>query len=163
MLEEAFSELSANLEEVLSTSVSVTARLKSATEIWVDTVVSRPSLAVLIIRYVAEAGQHASKGIYPLSDNLRGKFWDLFHQGLASGELRPIHNDPLHAASAVIGHTLFYVSALSPLIFECDFKLFDARQIESHKIDVLNTLRRQLGIAKRRRVKGNPNTNSAIE
>ena len=78
-----------------------------------DAVVARPTLARLILRYAAEAEEHPTQGMFPAAERLLRMGWSLFEQGRASGELQPLHDDPFHAASAVIGATVFYVSALA--------------------------------------------------
>ncbi|HKA16641.1 MAG TPA: hypothetical protein VKH41_16590 [Myxococcota bacterium] len=75
--------------------------------------------------------------------------WALFDEGRRSGELEPLHDDPFHAASAVIGATVFYVSALAPLSPPGDFDPLAPEPAAAHKRDALRTARRLLGIGAR--------------
>jgi len=74
------------------------------------------------------------------------QFWSLFQKGRRNGELKPLHNDPFHAASAVIGTTVFYVSALAALVPHGRFRPLDPKQIAAHKREALHATRRLLGI-----------------
>lgn len=143
----AFGALAARLQEAFTAPESVTVRLERAVEAWVDTVVARPTLARLILRHAAEADEHVTQGIFPASDHFLTLGWSLFEQGKKSGELKPVHDDPFHAASAVIGATVFYVAALAPLLPNANFKPLDPDHIATHKRDALRTVRLLLGIA----------------
>jgi TetR/AcrR family transcriptional regulator len=150
MLEEAFGPLARHLDEILSAPGTIVQRIEDAVEAWVDAMAERPTLARLILRYVADADEHPTHRIYSSSERLRSTYWKLFEQGCENGELKPLHDDPFHAASAVIGHTVFYISALAPLIAASEFRALAPQQIASHKNDVLHVVRYQLGIAPRR-------------
>jgi hypothetical protein len=72
--------------------------------------------------------------------------WALFAEAHRTGELQPLHDDPFHLASALIGATVFYVSALAPLLPPGDFDPLAPAQAAAHKRDALRTARRLLGI-----------------
>lgn len=147
VLADAFGALVARLEAAFSAPESIPVRIERALEAWVDTVVARPTLARLILRHAAEADEHPTQGVMPGSDRFLDLAWSLFEQGRKSGELKPIHDDPFHAASTVIGATVFYVAALAPLIPNASFKPLAPEQIAAHKRETLRTLRLLLGIA----------------
>jgi AcrR family transcriptional regulator len=153
MLEDAFGSMAARLDEALSAPGTIGARIERAVEAWVDVMAGRPTLARLILRYIADADEHPTQRIYSSSEHFRSTYWELFEQGRTSGELKPLHADPFHAASAVVGHTVFYISALAPLIPNSDFESLAPQQIASHKEDVLHVVRYQLGITASRRGK----------
>jgi TetR/AcrR family transcriptional regulator len=150
MIEDAFGELAEHLEEALSQPGSVARRIERACEAWVDAMVARPTLARLILRHVADAEERPMDRIHPSSERLFRKYWGLFEDGCASGELKPLHDNPFHAASAVLGHTVFYVSALASLIPTGDFKSLAADEVEAHKRDIVGTVQHQLGIVPER-------------
>ena len=120
-------------------------------EAWVDAIMARPTIARLILRYVADAEERPAQRIYYSSERLLRTYLALFEEGRASGELEPLDDNPFHAASAVIGTTVFYVSALASLIPFGDFKPLAPRQVAAHKRDVLSTVQRLLGISDRSR------------
>lgn len=144
---DAFGSLVARLEQAFSAPDPIPARIERAVEAWVDTVVARPTLARLILRHAAEADEHAKQGILPAGERLISLAWSLFEQGRARGELKPVDDDPFHAASTVIGSTVFYVAALAPLIPNAPFKPLAPEQIAAHKRATLRTVRLLLGIA----------------
>lgn len=145
MLENAFSSLATHLGEALSIPGPIAARIERAVEAWVDAMVARPTIARLILRFVADVEERPTQRIYSSSEQFRGMYWELFEQGRASGELTPIHDDPFHAASAVVGHTVFYVAGLATII-PGDFKPLTPEQVEAHKSDILHNVRYLLGI-----------------
>ena len=143
---DAFGSLAARLQEAFSAPDPIPVRIERAVEAWVDTVVARPTLARLILRHAAEADEHAAQGIFPAADHFLRMGWSLFEQGRASGELNPVHADPFHAASAVIGATVFYVAALAPLLPNATFNPLASGHVAAHKRDALRTVRLMLGI-----------------
>ena len=144
---DAFGSLAARLEEAFSAPDPIPVRIERAVEAWVDTVVARPTLARLILRHAAEADEHGAQAIFPGTEHFVGLAWSLFQQGTKNGDLKPVHDDPFHAASTVIGATVFYVAALAPLIPGSSFKPLAPEQIAAHKRDTLRTVRLLLGIA----------------
>jgi TetR/AcrR family transcriptional regulator len=146
----AFRPLVARLDEAFSAEGTPSLRLESAVEVWVQTIVERPTLARLILRHAAEAEAHAARGLFPGAERLLSMGWALFAQGRASGEFQPIHDDPFHAASAVLGATVFYVAGFAALLPTADFSPLAAEQVEAHRRNALHTVRTLLGIRAQR-------------
>lgn len=146
MMENAFAKLAASLGEVLSADTSIGARIERAVEVWVETIVARPTLARLILRHIADNEQHPNRPIYPASDAFLRMAFALFEHGRKTGELNPIHDHPYHAASAIIGGTIFYASALAPLVPSGDFDPLSPEQVAAHKRDAVRIARWYLGI-----------------
>jgi hypothetical protein len=137
---------------VFSAPHPISVRIERAVDVWVDTILMRPTIARLILRHAAEAEEHATKGMFPGVERLVRSAWSLWEQGRASGELRPVGNDPFHAASAVLGATIFYVAALSSLLPNSQFNPLAPEQVAAHKRDALLTVRMLLGIRAEPRV-----------
>lgn len=146
---DAFGSLAARLQEAFDDPRPITVRVERALEAWVDTVIARPSIARLILRHAAEADTHGEHGIFPNADHFMAIAWKLFEEARASGEFKPVHEDPFHAASAVIGATVFYVAALGPLVPGSDMGVPTPEKAASHKRDAVRTLRLLLGIPTR--------------
>lgn len=144
---DAFGSLATRLEEAFAAEDPIPVRIERAVEAWIDTVFARPTLARLILRHAAEADEHAMQAIFPGVDHFVSVAWSLFEQGSKNGELKPAVDDPFHAASTVIGATVFYVAALAPLIPGASVKPLGPEQIAAHKRDTLRTVRLLLGIA----------------
>jgi TetR/AcrR family transcriptional regulator len=152
----AFGQLAAGLQEAFSEPNPISVRIERAVEVWVDTIVKRPTIARLILRHAAEAEEHGTQGIFPGAEQVVAAAWALFEQGRASGELNPVNGDPFHAASAVLGATIFYVSALSSLLPNAAFNPLAPEQVAAHKNDALRTVRLLLGIRVSRRKRARP-------
>jgi TetR/AcrR family transcriptional regulator len=154
VIEDAFGGLVARLDEAFTVPSPVAARVERAVEVWVDAVLARPTLARLILRYAAEAEEHPTQSLFPAAERLLRMGFSLFEEGRASGELQPLHDDPFHAASALIGATVFYVSALVPLLPPGAFDPLAPEEVAAHRRDALRTARRLFGIRAPRRVRG---------
>jgi hypothetical protein len=115
----------------------------------VDTIVRRPTIARLILRHAAEAEDHPTPGMFPGAEQLLQAAWALFAEGRASGEFNPVNGDPFHAASAVLGATVFYVSAMSSLLPNSGFDPLAPEQVAAHKSAALRTVRMLLGMPPR--------------
>lgn len=148
MVADSFSTLANTLVQLIDApNRSISERLELAVEAWVDAVVSRPNLARLVMRFVADGVDQPTLRIFMGNEQIPAKFFQLFQQGRKSGELKPLHDDPLHAASAILGTTVFYVSALAALLPN-QFEPLDPVQVAVHRREALHSARRLLGIKK---------------
>jgi TetR/AcrR family transcriptional regulator len=146
MIADAFGELTAKLETLLDAGGSVAKRIESATAAWVDAVMARPSLARLIMRFVADGFEQPVRRIFVNNEELPIRYFQLFEEGRKSGELNPLHDDPFHAASAILGTTVFYAAAMSALVPDRQFQPLDPEQAVIHRREALHSARRLLGI-----------------
>jgi TetR/AcrR family transcriptional regulator len=148
VLKDAFGNLAWQLNNVLASETgTVASRIEAAVDAWVDAIVARPTLARLILRIVADGPEQLASGIFSENDQIPQRFWALFEQGRKNGEIKPLHDDPFHAASAVVGTTVFYVAALAALVPLAQFEPLDPKQVAAHKSEALHATRRLLGIA----------------
>jgi hypothetical protein len=138
---------------VLAAQTSIAERIERAVEVWVETIVARPALARLMLRHITDSEQHPTRRVYPASDAFLRMTFALFEQGKKTGELCPIHDHPYHAASAIIGGTIFYASALAPLVPAGGFDPLSPEQVAAHKRDALRITRSYLGIGTQPRVR----------
>ena len=148
MLKNAFGSMTEHLNRVLTAKGSIAERLELAVEAYVDAVVARPSLARLILRYVADAKEQPPQDLLSNNNQILLNFWSLFQKGRKSGELKPVNDDPFHAASAIIGTTVFYVAGLSALVPQGKFEPLDPKQVAAHKREALFALRHLLGLGR---------------
>lgn len=150
MVAESFGDLASKLGVLLeSDDLSVSERLERAVVAWVDSVVARPNLARLIMRFVADGIDEPARRIFAQNNLVPMKFFGLFQEGRESGELQPLHEDPFHAASAIIGTTVFYVAAVTALVPGSHFEPLDPEQVAVHRQEALRSARRLLGIKDR--------------
>ena len=154
MLADAFRSLVDRLEAVLAADTGTVAqRIECAVEAWVDSIVARPTLARLVLRFVADGASQPAKSILSDNDRIPMLFWALFEQGRESGEIKPLHDDPFHAASAIIGTTICCVAAVANLVPHGKFQPLDPLQVAAHKQEVLFAARHLLGIKNSRRTR----------
>jgi TetR/AcrR family transcriptional regulator len=154
VIEDAFSGLVSQLETALSSPGPIAPRVEAVVSAWVDAVAARPALARLILRHAADAEERPASPLFPAAERFVRQGWALFAEGRRRGELQPLHSDPFHTASALVGATVFYVSALGSILPAGDFDPLAPAEIAAHKRDALRTARRLLGIGAPRRVKG---------
>ncbi len=147
VVEDAFTPLLGRLGEVLSATGSVTERIDTCIEVWVDAVGARPSLARFMLREAAGADPGVVPPLGGLGVKLLERGRDILHDGVRSGVLSPVHSDPFHVISAVVGSTVFYVAALRRLLPTMSFDPLQAGELEAHKKDVLSMVHLLLGYA----------------
>lgn len=144
----AFEPLTLELSNVLAAPSGTAAeRIEWAVEAWIDAISTRPALARLILHHVASVRETPPSDLISSNEELLQNFWSLFEKGLKSGELRPIHGDPFHAASSVIGTTVFYVAGLAALIPQGGYSPLAPKQLAGHKHQSVTALRNLLGIS----------------
>jgi len=147
MIADSFGTLTSKLSGVLEhNSGTISERMELAAGAWVDAVVSRPNLARLILRFVADGIEQPSLHIYSGNEQIPQKFFALFEEGRKNGELKPLHDDPFHCASAIVGTTVFYAAALSSLVPDKQFEPLAPEQAAAHRRQALHLLRSLLGI-----------------
>lgn len=146
MLADAFGELTVQLQALLESEDSIASRIEQAAGAWVDAVMHRPNLARLIMRFVADGFEQPMKSIFAGNEQLPMQYFQLFEEGRKSGELNPLHDDPFHAASSILGNTVFYAAALSALVPEKQFEPLDPEHAKTHRQEALRSARRLLGI-----------------
>lgn len=153
MIADAFSSLTTTLLALIEDNErNIAERLEQAVGAWVDTMVSRPNLARLIMRFVADGIDQPAMRIFIGNEQIPAKFFQLFREGRLRGEIKPLHDDPLHAASAILGTTVFYVSALTALLPN-HFEPLDPEQVAVHRHEAIASARRLLGIENTRQIR----------
>ena len=142
---DAFGSLGLRLQEAFDAPEPIAVRVERAIEAWVDTVLARPTLARLILRHAAEADEHAAAPIFPGASEFMTIGASLYEQARATGEFKPVSDDPYQVASAVVGATVFYVTALAPLVPGSQQGALTAERAAAHKRDVVRMARLLLG------------------
>lgn len=142
---DVFRDLLERLDEVLTSDGPAPQRIDACVEIWVAAVGARPSLARFLLREAAGADPGV---VSPLGD--RGATFlqrgiELFERGVRTGELEPVRPDPFHVISAVVGSTVFYVTALRSLLPSMQFDPLAPAELAAHERDVLQMVRHLLG------------------
>jgi TetR/AcrR family transcriptional regulator len=146
------------LEAALAATGTLSDGIEAAVSAWVDYVAARPSLARLLLREVADGTPSRP----PALQRHTGPFFSLVQKLLRDHAGDPLASAPpidaVHLASTIAGATVFFVAAMPALLPGSGFDPLDARQIESHKSELLEITRRLLGI--RRHVRRRPRAGS---
>jgi TetR/AcrR family transcriptional regulator len=141
------------LEAALAATGTLSEGIEAAVSVWVDYAAARPSLARVLLREVADG----TPSHPPALQRHTGPFFTLVQKLLRDHADDPLASatpiDPVHLASTIVGATVFFVAAMPALLPGSGFDPLDARQIESHKSEILEITRRLLGIRRRARRK----------
>jgi TetR/AcrR family transcriptional regulator len=147
MFEDAFGPLRDELERILAASDhSIAERMEMAAGAWIDTLIARPTLARLLMRFIADGPEPHAHGIFSDDDQVAMRFLALFGEGCASGELNPAENNVFLVASSVVGTAIFYVGALAMLVPQDQSVSMEQEQVAGLKREVLRSMRHLLGI-----------------
>jgi len=147
VLKGAFGPLAERLEQILAKDgISIPQRIEQGLLAWIDTILTRPALARLILRLVADGTETITNGLLSDNNKIVMQFWALFEQGRQAGEIKPLHDNPFHASAASIGMTVFYVVALDSLVPKGEFQPLSPQEAMAHKEEVLHAWRLLLGI-----------------
>ncbi len=152
MFEDAFGPLRDEFERIIASDHSIAERIEMAAGAWVDTLVARPTLARLLMRFVADGPEPHIRGIFSDDDQITMRFLALFEEGRSSGDLKPLDDNFFLVASSVIGTAVFYVGALATLVpQEARSAPLESEQAEGLRREVLRSMRHLLGIPEKRR------------
>jgi TetR/AcrR family transcriptional regulator len=142
--------LHARIEEALSAPGPLGARIEAGVGAWVDYVGSRPTIARLILREVADA---APGGRPAILDHV-GPFFEVIRKQVflrdrgESARLAAI--DPVHLASTIAGATVFFVAAMPTLVPQLALDPVSPEHLAAHREEVLRVVRRLLGTSEER-------------
>jgi TetR/AcrR family transcriptional regulator len=146
VLEDVFGGLHDALAEVLVRGETLTEQIEVGVSAWVDYVGSRPSIARLLLREVADASRERGAGGLPQTQRLRQLVQHEVLDRPNRKETKLAAVDPVHLASAVAGATIFFVAAMPTLVPDPGFDPLSREQLEGHKHEVLRIARRLVEI-----------------
>ncbi len=145
VLDSVLGGLLERLEPVLSAPTPLPDRIENAVSTWVDYVGSRPSMARLLLREVADASPGHRPPILryaqPIADLIRREI--ITRPDFKTAKLAPI--DPVHLTSMVVGSTVFFVAAMPSLVPESGIDPVSPEHIAALRDEMLRIVRRLLG------------------
>ena len=147
VLASALGELLARTSSALSTKGSLSARIEAAVAAWVETLGARPTLARLLLREAADGTPESPPALLRHTQPFVELAQRVVHENAGDPLLIAPPIDPIHLASTIVGATVFFVAAMPGLTPNRGFNPVDARELASHKSEVLRITRRLLGIA----------------
>lgn len=145
VMDDAFGDLLGRVAEQLGSDGPVVQRLEACLDAWVDAVGARPSLARFLLREAAGADPEAMRAPGTIGEEFIRQTLELFARGKREGVLHPSRPDPFHVMSAVVGSTVFYVTALRSLLPSVRFDPLEPAELAAHKREVFHMARQLLG------------------
>lgn len=140
-----FGGLHARIDAALARPDPLPARIEAGVAAWVDYVGSRPSIARLILREVADA----APGHQPALLDHTGPFFELIRKQVFEREPEQVAKlakiDPVHLASTIAGATVFFVAAMPSLVPQLELDPISPAHLAAHREEVLRIVRRLLG------------------
>ena len=128
----------------LSRHEDLAMRIEAAVSVWVDYVGSRPTLARLILREVANATPEKRGRLLrhtaPFQELVRKEFIDRPDRR----DVVKVTVDPIHIASIIAGATVFYVAAMPNLVPGPGFDPTSREHIDDLKQELLRIVRQLL-------------------
>jgi TetR/AcrR family transcriptional regulator len=145
VLDSVFGGLHDALADVLARHEALTDQIEAGVSAWVDYVGTRPSIARLILREVANTTPERGGAILGQTRRLRALVQEQILDRPKRKQTRLAPIDPAHVASMVAGATVFFVAAMPTLVPDLGFDPLSREQLDAHKREVLRIVRRLLG------------------
>jgi TetR/AcrR family transcriptional regulator len=146
VLANALSDLLARTSNALRAPGGLSARIEAAVAAWVETLGARPTLARLLLREAAEGTPESPPALLRHTQPFVELVQRVVRENAGDRLLASPPIDPIHLASTIVGATVFFVAAMPSLAPGRGFNPIDARELASHKSEVLRITRRLLGI-----------------
>ena len=145
VLARVFGDFRERLAAALAPPGGLPQRIESAVAAWVDYLGERPALARILLREIADGSPDDPPAVIaqvrPFVE-LVNRFREETRDDPAA-RTGPI--DPAHLASAIVGSTVFFVTAMPMLSSRSAFDPGRAQQMDAHRREVLRITRRLLG------------------
>ncbi len=143
VLRSVFGDLAQQYDAVVAEGGSPEARIEGVVRTWVQYVGARPSVARILLREAAAApaqqariAEHLAPAVAIVAQAVRaGQQTGVFHRV-----------DPIHFIFAIVGATIFFVSATPTFVPEWAFDPLSQEQLSTLQTEVLGIARRLLGV-----------------
>lgn len=146
VLANALGDLLARTSAALRAHRRLSARIEAAVVAWVETLGARPTLARLLLREAADGTPESPPALLRHTQPFVELAQRVVQESVGDPLLIAPAIDPIHLASTIVGATVFFVAAMPTLAPGRGFNPIDARELASHKSEVLRITRRLLGI-----------------
>ncbi len=104
---------------------------------------ARPALAHIALREAMSSGPEVARRTNPLL----GQIVALFEEGVRTGDIQPVRNEPYHFFSAIAGTVLFYVAALPHFVADLPDDHLSDERMEALEADAVAIAERLLGMS----------------
>jgi TetR/AcrR family transcriptional regulator len=143
VLTSVFQELLNRLQQAVGGLEVGPERIEAAVTVWVDYVASRPTMARLLLREVADATSERQPAVVEHARPILAALDHVIREGQEKGIFQPL--DPIHLASTIAGATVFFVAATPLLGADWPHDPLSREQLSAHRAEVLRIARRLLG------------------
>ncbi len=106
-------------------------------------IADRPALASIALRQAMTSDRDIERQTNPLL----GQIVALFEEGVRTGDIQPVRNEPYHFFSAIAGTVLFYVAALPHFVADLPADHLSAERMEMLEADTVAIAERLLGMS----------------
>lgn len=140
-----FEELLDRYQTVLNAPASLRQRIEAIVDAWVDYVGERPTVARLLLWEAADGSRERTAAAAGRGSAVIAALVSAIHEGQRQGLFHPI--DPIHFIVAIVGATVFFVTATPRLVPEWPFDPLSPEQLAAHRAELVSISRRLLGTA----------------
>ena len=135
------SDLLGEVEHAVAADTPPSRRLVALVRASARAIAGRPALASIALR----EAMSSDPGVAQRTNPLLSRVVALFEEGVRTGDIQPVRNEPYHFFSAVAGTILFYVAALPQFIANLPEDHLSAERMELLESDAVAIAERLLG------------------
>jgi TetR/AcrR family transcriptional regulator len=143
VLVDIFADLGARLNTAISAKGSLREQIEAGVSTWVEYAGSRPSLARILLREIADAVPGREPAIIDYARPILTRFTEHISKGQKQGLILAI--DPIHFVSTLAGATVFFIAATPLLGADWPFDPLSPEQLAAHRREVQRITERLLG------------------
>lgn len=136
-------DLFAEVEHAVAAKAPPRQRLVALVRASARAIATRPGLAGIALR----EAMSSDSGVERRTNPLLGRIVALFEEGVRTGDIQAVGNEPYHFFSAVAGTILFYVAALPHFVADLPEDHLCAERMEMLESDAVAIAERLLGIS----------------
>ncbi len=142
------SDLLGEVEHAVAGDAPPSRRLVALVRASARAIAARPALASIALR----EAMSSDPGVEQRTNPLLSRIAALFEEGVRTGDIQPVRNEPYHFFSAVAGTILFYVAALPHFVADLPEDHLSAERMELLETDSVAIAERLLGMSEPRPV-----------
>ena len=144
VLQSVCGHLAERYETVLATAAPLRERIEAVIRTWVDYVGERPAVARILLREAADFAAAERREVARHTAPAMAAVARVIREGQQAGLFNGI--DPIHFIFAVVGATVFFVSATPALAPGWPYDPLSPAQLDTLRQEILAIARRLLGI-----------------
>lgn len=144
VLDNLFGELAHRFRAAISTPAPIPERMEALINAWISYAAERRAVAPIMLREAAQALPGHRAVLVPHIPGAVQATVAAVREGQDQQMFRPI--DPIHFIFAIVGATVFFLSATPTLVPDWPYDPYSAEQVGALRTEVLGITRRLLGL-----------------